>query len=78
MRPASFKVSISRYFVSDAVMLKTPLGASLWFSGNEFAYQFRRQGFHPRSRKISHASEQLKLMCHNYRAWALEPTPHTY
>ena len=52
------------------------VGLPWWLSGKECTCQCRRRGFHPWSRKIWHATEQLRPcatttepMCHNY--WSL-------
>ena len=46
--------------------LKLSMGLPWWCSGLESACQCRGHGFEPQSRKIPHATEQLKPMRHNY------------
>ncbi|CAI9156808.1 unnamed protein product [Rangifer tarandus platyrhynchus] len=48
-------------------------GLPWWISDEESASQGRRRGFDPSSRKISHALEQLKPVCHNLFSRAWEP-----
>ena len=56
-----------------------------WLSGEESTGQSRRRGFHPWTRKIPHASEQLNLctatiksVLKNPRVAITEPTCHNY
>ena len=60
-------------------------GLPWWLSGRESAYQCRRRGFDPRSRKTPHAEEQLSLCAKTAEAVLLslgtptaEPMCHNY
>ena len=54
------------------------LGFPWWLSGKESPCQCRRHRFNPWSKKISHATEQLSLVNHNYWACAPESGSHNY
>ena len=56
--------------------IKTCRGLPWWYNGWKSTCRCRRHGFHPQSRKIPHAVEQLRLCVTTTGAHALGPTGH--
>ena len=67
-RSSLYSCTISSHMKNFILKIKK-LGLLWWLSGKEFTCQCRRHVFDPWSRKILHATEQLKPGSHNY--WAL-------